>query len=173
MTSIGKVSRERCNALLPTPRPAAYARADVLQENEFSARLQYAPDLAQRTFDIVNRAENKRTHDSVRTIVGVIKMVGKSFAQFRIEARGSCCTLEIGMHVRIRLDSDPAQPARVVRQIRAGARTDLDDGSAQAAEKFAPSICNQTLVASRAVRHQPGEETLPQAKVVMRRAIHR
>jgi len=41
------------------------------------------------------------------------------------------------VHVRVRLDTNPPDPTRQVRQIDAGARADLDDGSFEVGEELA------------------------------------
>lgn len=161
--AIGKERRERRDPLLPKTRSRIFGGGDMFEKNECSTGLQDAPNFCERTSDVLNRAKHKRTYDRIHAAVSEIEMAGISFAQFRVEPRFARRALEIRMHVWIRLYADPAHSARVVRQIRTGARADLDNRSRQAAKKFALATRDCPLVARGAIRHQPSKYAFAEA----------
>ena len=182
MAAIGKERRERRDPLLPKARSRIFGGGDMFEKNECSTGLQDAPNFCERTSDVLNRAKHKRAYDRIHAAVSEIEMVRISFAQFRVEPRYARRALEVRMHVRIRLDANPAHSARVVRQIRSGARADLDNRSRQPANKFALATREFPLVSRGAIRHQPSKyafaETSARAVRIsyhgaVRRARHR
>src|ERR1700684_3164324 len=155
-------------------RSRIFGGGDMFEKNESSAGFQDPPNFCERTSDVLNRTKHQRAYDRIHTAFCKIEMVRISLSQFPVEAGFARGAHEIRTHVRIGLDADPAHSPRVVRQIRAGSRADLDNRSRQAAKKFTLAWRNCPLVAHCAVRHQPRKYAFAEAaERIVRFRYHR
>ena len=112
--------------------------ADVLEEPEVATGTQHAPDLGKGGRQISNRAEHEGGDNAIERRVLERQRLRRRKTRHDV---GAAEFDEAGLrplqHVRIGLDRDHVNASRVVREVRAGPRTDLEHVPVQASRSGA------------------------------------
>src|SRR5262245_20353335 len=139
MTIAGDASPERLDALLPAKARGAFVGGDVLEIDERAAGAKHAANLREHRIRIGHGAQDERRHDGVerRVVERKLRRARLFDLDTAAPALAYAC-FETREHVAIVVDEDdPLHRLRVARKVRAGARSDLEDGSREPCKQLA------------------------------------